>query len=189
MAFRFVLCLRVSCFSAKAFFPGSFRWRCLVFVSIIRRESGCWLSFLPFAAALLSLAANAQKKPFDASTLVSADLLNGPSATRHGQLKPVVLDKALFGAVAAKADVDTGQVRRMEGKINLPKADTERQSVDTFLKSNAEIFGATAKNEELKLLREVKSPAGDHFYYQQLYQGFPLWGGRISVHNVVGSKA
>lgn len=157
-------------------------------VTINHRAAYCSL-FVSLASALSLSPASAQKKAFDASTMVSADLLNGPSATRHDELKPIFLDKTLFGTVAAKADVDTGQVRRMEGKINLPKASTERQSVETFLKSNAEMFGAAAKNDELKLLREVKSPAGDHFYYQQLYQGLPLWGGRISVHNVVGSKA
>jgi Zn-dependent metalloprotease len=138
---------------------------------------------------LLSLSASAQKKPFDATNLVSPELLNGPSSATHDQLKPVNLDPALFGKVIGKMDVDTGQIRRMEGNIQLPKAETEQKSVETFLQENGVMLGASTETENLKLLRQVKSPTGDHFYYQQLYKGLPLWGGRVSVHNVIGSKA
>lgn len=138
---------------------------------------------------LLVLTATGQKKSFDASSFVSQELLNGPSSIPQVRLKSVKLDESSFGVVAAKADVDTGQVRRVDGQISLPKASTERQSVDLFVKRHAELLGATSNSDDLKLLREVKSPAGDHFYYQQQYHGLPVWGGRLSVHNVIGSKA
>jgi len=157
-------------------------------VATLRGLVYSWAAIV-LVSTLLSLTANAQKKPFDATSVVSPDLLNGPTSARHSQLKSVKLNKALFGAVVAKEDVDTGQVRRLEGTINLPHADTQRESVESFLKSNAKMLGTPTQGGNLKLLREIKSPTGDHFYYQQLYQGLPVWGGRVSVHNVVGSKA
>jgi Zn-dependent metalloprotease len=131
----------------------------------------------------------AQKKPFDASSLVAPDLLNGPTSARHDQLKPVKLDKSVFGSVAAEADVDTGQVRRIEGEIKLPRTESEQQSVRAFLENNAKLLGSANTNSDLKLLRQIKSPTGTHFFYQQLYNGLPVWGGRLSVHDVTGSKA
>src|SRR5215813_5067508 len=128
------------------------------------------LCFLLSLAVLPSLS-SAQKKSFDPSAMVSPELLNGPSSAGKAHLKSVILDKMVFGSVAAKADVDTGQVRRMEGLIKLPTADTSLQSVDSFLKDNAEIFGEATKNGNLKLLRQTKSPTGEHFYYQQLFHG------------------
>jgi Zn-dependent metalloprotease len=148
-----------------------------------------WTERVLVSTFLLLLPGNAQKKPFEPSSLVSPDLLHGPTSARHDQLKPVTLNKDLFGAVVAKEDVDTGQVRRLEGTISLPRADTEQESVAAFLKSNAKMLGASTDGGSLKLLREIKSATGDHFYYQQMYEGRPVWGGRVSVHNVVGSKA
>jgi Zn-dependent metalloprotease len=156
--------------------------------SMTRSLTVSWIGILLFSV-LLSLSANAQKKPFDAAAVVSPELLNGPSSATHDQLKPVKLDPALFGRVVGKMDVDTGQVRRMEGKIQLPEADSEQKRVETFIQKNGALLGASTESGDLKLIREVKSATGDHFYYQQLYQGLPLWGGRVSVHNVVGSKA
>jgi len=147
-----------------------------------------WIEIALFSI-LVALPAIAQKKPFDATSLVSPELLNGPSSATHDQLKAVSLDPALFGMVLGKMDVDTGQIRRLEGKIELPKAETEQKSVEAFIQKNGPMLGASPETADLKLIRQVKSPTGDHFYYQQLYRGLPLWGGRVSVHNVVGSKA
>src|SRR5712692_7926059 len=113
-------------------------------MSAILRRAVCRWTEIVLVSTLLSLTGNAQKKPFDASSVVPRDLLNGPTSARHDQLKPVMLDKALFGAVVAKEDVDTGQVRRIEGKISLPNAHTERESVELFLRSNAKMLGRTA---------------------------------------------
>jgi Zn-dependent metalloprotease len=83
---------------------------------------------------------------------------------------------------AIQKDLDTGQIRRVRGRVAVPGATTPRDAAQRFLTTNHAALGLSANLGELQQIRDFGSLTAFHVIYQQVYSGLPVFGGQTGVH-------
>jgi hypothetical protein len=130
----------------------------------------------------------AQKAAPAVDQYVSAELLSGPTAVTRNEQKPNTLKVGTLGMMSVMQDVVTGQIRQVTGNIKLPPAATSEASAKQVIQSNIQALGAPKAQTDLKLISNTSSLTGSHVTYQQMYNGYPVFGGTVAINTPTGSK-
>ena len=149
-----------------------------------RRAIAICALFLP----TIPITAYAQKTAPLATQYVSPDLLDGPTAVSKPELKQTTAKVGTFGTVSVWQDLITGQMRQIQGKIASITGVMTEPTAKQAIQSNIQALGAPKQGTDLQLISSSSSLSGSHVIYQQLFNGFPVFGGSIAVNTPTGSK-
>ena len=144
--------------------------------------------FYPALCLLAGTGMLAQKAAPAVDQYVSAELLAGPTAVTQNEQKLNTLKVGTLGTMSVMQDVVTGQIRQATGNIKLPPAATSEASAKQVIQSNIQALGAPKAQTDLKLISNTSSLTGSHMTYQQMYNGYPVFGGTVAINTPTGSK-
>ncbi|MEK6301129.1 MAG: M36 family metallopeptidase [Acidobacteriota bacterium] len=86
------------------------------------------------------------------------------------------------GPLAVSWNKRTGTPESIFGKLSRPMGDPSEMTARHFLAENAQLFKMRGETEDLDLARSFESPLGEHFVFEQRYQGVPVYGAQAAVH-------
>lgn len=92
------------------------------------------------------------------------------------------LTVAALSPLDARWDQTRGTLETVFGKIPTRFNQVSELAAREFLWDYRDLFGLKAELDDLVLVREVGSPAGRHYTFEQRHQGLPVYGGSLSVH-------
>lgn len=114
--------------------------------------------------------------------------------TRPGKQQSAVLKEALSNALkvdpqaSVAIDKATNSATFLSGtfKVDVPQ-NAAKDGTDAlaakFLSSHGQLFGIAKPTDQLKLIDSSKDELGfEHFKYQQVYNGLPVFGQQVIVH-------
>lgn len=127
-------------------------------------------------ATALSLAQAGSKE----KAVETPDGKRAAAAHRTPRLSPP--ENGVIKGAVVERDEGTGQIVRVRGEVPVPGARTPEQAAERFLKANADKLGLRPNLSELRHERSVSSLTGHHVTYSQVLNGYPVLGGRVSVH-------
>ena len=86
------------------------------------------------------------------------------------------------GRLAVSWNKRTGTPESIFGKLSRPMGDPSEMTARRFLAENAQLFKMRGETDDLDLARSFESPLGEHFVFEQRYQGVPVYGAQAAVH-------
>ncbi|MBI5189259.1 MAG: hypothetical protein HZA22_01095 [Nitrospirae bacterium] len=127
--------------------------------------------------------------------LVSASAFAGEAGTQNDGVKPKRIihgkpqDRRAVEALLeesegdAEAESSDKVVFKLKGKFKIDKGKPVVEAVLDFIDRHRNAFGLKNPNKELKLDSTDKHKEGDaHVYYQQTYNGVPIWSKIVNIH-------
>src|SRR5262249_25120656 len=110
---------------------------------------------------------------------------NAQQRQAEGQPAPEVI--SYWQALAARSanplavswNKRTGTPESIFGKLSHPMGDASEMTARFFLAENAPLFKMSG---DTGLARSHESPLGQHFVFEQRYQGVPVYGAQAAVH-------
>src|SRR4030095_2531253 len=86
------------------------------------------------------------------------------------------------GPLAVTWNKRSGTPHSIIGKIHSQLTGGSEMTSRAFLKENAKLFKMSNDTLDLMLIRANESLLGQHYVFQQTYQGIPVYGSEVSVH-------
>ena len=86
------------------------------------------------------------------------------------------------GPLAVSWNKRNGTPESIYGKLSGPMGDASEMTARHFLAENAPLFKMNSATDDLELARSHGSPLGQHFVFEQRYQGIPVYGAQAAVH-------
>lgn len=127
---------------------------------------------------------------------LQADAPTKGGVTRKTQQRPPVEGKpspdviGYWQALAARSkeplaiswNQRTGTPQSIMGKLSAPISGASEMSARSFLVGNAPLFKMSGDTSDLELVRAYESVLGQHFVFEQRYQGVLVYGAQVAVH-------
>ena len=76
----------------------------------------------------------------------------------------------------------TGTPQSIMGKLSAPISGASEMAARSFLVGNAPLFKMSGDTSDLELVRAYESVLGQHFVFEQRYQGVLVYGAQVAVH-------
>jgi Zn-dependent metalloprotease len=76
----------------------------------------------------------------------------------------------------------SGTPESIYGKLSPALGEASEIRARRFLAENARLFKMMEQTDDLHLARRFESPLGEHFVFEQRYQGIPVYGAQSAVH-------
>lgn len=86
------------------------------------------------------------------------------------------------GPLAVSWNQRTGTPQSIFGKLSPPTGEVSEMTARRFLAEYAPLFKMRGETDDLDLARRFESPLGQHFVFEQRYQGVLVHGAQAAVH-------